>query len=218
MRKVTLDAADPAATVRIAKLKISPAAAVQILLTAEQPNYVANMNFNGFTPEVLERLRLWLNKEHPGALKLGYALREIVNEQREQLDEAVFERYGVHLPSIENFWYADFGGAHSDTIQDPGFGNPIGGLTVSANFLTARRFHTARVNTQSNFFSIFMRKQLETAHFIAWSRTIQDLKAIYGDLGVQNVLIKEQGRDAWNVLKKRRPRTLRARGSAAIIR
>lgn len=203
VQKVRLVAADPAALEQQRELVLSPEQAVQIILTAEQPNYKYNMDFNGFTSDKIAALKKFLQEKHPGALELGYTMREIVQAQRKQLDEAVFERYGVHLPQQDNFWYADFGGSVTTNIQDAGFGNSAGGMTVSANFLTARRFHTLPVATQSGFVKIFMRKQLETAHFVAWSKTVRELRSLYGNIDVQNVLIKEFGYDAWLLWKKR---------------
>ncbi|MBQ9088656.1 MAG: hypothetical protein IJY46_07740 [Lentisphaeria bacterium] len=203
VRRIKIQSADPTALKQQKTLSVSPEQAVQIILTAEQPYYKTNMTFNGFTEEKISAIKEWLQKNHPGALEMGYALRDIVKKQNPQLDAAVFERYGVHLPEHENFWYADFKGSVRTQIQDAGFGNSAGGMTVSANFLTARRFHTLPIDIQSGFVSLFMRKQMETAHFIAWSKTVRELRSLYSSIDVQNVLIKEFGNDAWNVWKKR---------------
>lgn len=202
-QKIRLEAAEPNVALTPQILRMSPGQAVQIILTYEQPGYKTNMHFNGFDDAKINEIKEWVQKSCPGALEFGYALRDIVAGQREQLDKAVFDRFGVHLPDQENFWYADFSSSNRTQVQDAGYGNPTGGMTVSSNFLTARRYHTLPVNIKSDFLSVFMRKQPETAHFIAWSQTVRDLRAIYSDLGVQNILIKEFGIDAWNVWKKR---------------
>ena len=202
-RKIELSTVSQHATKRDKVLNISPEVAVQIILTAEQENYKTNMKFNGFTDDKINELKAWVDKTLPGALELGYAVRKIVEDQRKELNKAVANRYGVALPDMPNFWYANFGGGVKDAVQDAGYGNPIGGLTVSANFLTARRYHTLPVDTQVGFMSLFMRKQLETAHFIAWSEPVRELRSIYSDLEVQNNLIKEFGHEAWQLWKKR---------------
>ena len=202
-RKIEISTVSPNATKRDKALKISPEVAVQIILTAEQENYKTNMKFNGFTDDKINELKAWVEKTLPGALEFGYTVRQIVKDQRRELNKAVAQRYGVALPDMPNFWYANFGGGVKDTVQDAGYGNPIGGLTVSANFLTARRYHTLPVDTQVGFMSLFMRKQLETAHFIAWSEPVRELRSIYSDLEVQNNLIKEFGHEAWQLWKKR---------------
>lgn len=202
-RKIEISTASQQATKRDKVLKISPEVAVQIILTAEQDSYKTNMKFNGFTDDKINELKAWVEKTLPGALELGYAVRQIVQDQRQELNKAVANRYGVALPDTPNFWYANFGGGVKDAVQDAGYGNPIGGLTVSANFLTARRYHTLPVDTQVGFMSLFMRKQLETAHFIAWSEPVRELRSIYSNLEVQNNLIKEFGHEAWQLWKKR---------------
>ena len=184
------------------RLKISPAAAVQLLLEWEQDNYKLNFDFYGFTEEKIAALKSWLEINHSGALKLGYALRDLVFEQRGELDAAVFEKYGVHLPETKNFWYGDFSSNMADQIRDAGYGNPVGGLTVSANFLTGRKFHLQKPGTKTSFMNLFMMRQLETAHFIAYSQTIRDIRAIYNSSEVQNIMIREFGIDALLEWKK----------------
>lgn len=184
------------------RLKISPAAAVQLLLEWEQDNYKLNFDFYGFTEEKIAALKSWLEINHSGALKLGYALRDLVFEQRGELDAAVFEKYGVHLPETKNFWYGDFSSNMADQIRDAGYGNPVGGLTVSANFLTGRKFHLQKPGTKTSFMNLFMMRQLETAHFIAYSQTIRDIRAIYNSSEVQNIMIREFGIDALSEWKK----------------
>ena len=184
------------------RLKISPAAAVQLLLEWEQDNYKLNFDFYGFTEEKIAALKSWLEINHSGALKLGYALRDLVFEQRGELDAAVFEKYGVHLPETKNFWYGDFSSNMADQIRDAGYGNPVGGLTVSANFLTGRKFHLQKPGTKTSFMNLFMMRQLETAHFIAYSQTIRDIRAIYNSSEVQNIMIREFGIDALSEWRK----------------
>ena len=184
-------------------LKLSPGAAMELILLWEQDHYRPGMEWNGYTEEVIGQLKKWLDSKNPGYLKFAYAMRDFLVEERAELDEAVFKRYGVHLPEMKNFFYGDFSGSVGNRISDPGFGNPSGGMTVNATFLTARRFHLVAPDTHSNAISLFMRKQLEQNHFICWTETLRELRGIYGNRSVQNVMVKEFGQAMWNNLREK---------------
>ena len=185
------------------QLKLTSGAAVQLILTWEQDHYRPVMEWNGYSEQTIEQLKVFLNKKNPAYLAVGYALRDYVKEHQAALDKAVFERYGVHLPEQQNFWYADFGGNAIDQVRDAGFGNQSGGLTVSANFLTGRRLHWNAPSTHANAFTLFLRKQLEQAHFVAWTQPIRTLRAVYNDKSVQFTMIKNFGQAAWNQFKQK---------------
>ncbi len=201
--KIELIAPDPEAKSRQTTLKLSPGAAMQLILEWEQKQYRNVMEWNGYSEETIRQLKAWLDRKNPAYLKMAYAMREYLAEQRPELDRAVFQRYGVHLPDTENFFYADFSGSVADNVRDPGFGNPAGGMTVSANFLTARRFHLLPPSTNTNAITLFLFKQLEQNHFIAWNQTIRELRALYSDRDVQNSIVANFGQDAWNNLREK---------------
>ena len=201
--KIELVSESPATVSRQLSLKLSPGAGMQLVLTWEQKHYQPSMAWNGWSEQKIQEVRDWLDSKHPGYLKLAYALREQIKKDRPELDAAVFERYGVHLPENENFFYATFKGVNPDQIMDAGFGNMAGGMTVSANFLTARRMHLQPPDTKANAISLFMMKQLEQNHFIAWTQTVRKLRAVYGNKNVQNVMIHNFGVDAWKNFKEK---------------
>lgn len=199
--KIDLVAPDPEAAARDAELSLSPGAAMQLVLEWEQKRYRPVMEWNGYSEQTIEEIKAWLDKKNPAYLKMAYAMRDFLAAQRPALDRAVFERYGVHLPETENFFYADFSGSVADNVRDPGFGNPAGGMTVSANFLTARKFHLLPPSTNTNAITLFLFKQLEQNHFIAWNQTIRELRAVYSDRAVQNTVVAQFGQAAWNNLR-----------------
>lgn len=188
---------------RVENLKTSPGGAMQLILNWEQPDYRAGMEWNGYTEETIGKLKDWLNGKNGGYLKLAYAMRDYLKREHAELDAAVYKRYGVHMPSTENFFYGDFSGSVASRISDPGYGNPSGGMTVSASFLTARRFHLIAPDVHGNAIGLFMRKQLEQNHFICWTETVRELRSVYGDRGVQNVLVREFGQAMWNNLREK---------------
>ena len=188
---------------RVENLKTSPGGAMQLILNWEQPDYRAGMEWNGYTEETIGKLKDWLNGKNGGYLKLAYAMRDYLKREHAELDAAVYRRYGVHMPSTENFFYGDFSGSVASRISDPGYGNPSGGMTVSASFLTARRFHLIAPDVHGNAIGLFMRKQLEQNHFICWTETVRELRSVYGDRGVQNVLVREFGQAMWNNLREK---------------
>ena len=188
---------------RVENLKTSPGGAMQLILNWEQPDYRAGMEWNGYTEETIGKLKNWLNGKNEGYLKLAYAMRDYLKREHAELDAAVYKRYGVHMPSTENFFYGDFSGSVASRISDPGYGNPSGGMTVSASFLTARRFHLIAPDVHGNAIGLFMRKQLEQNHFICWTETVRELRSVYGDRGVQNVLVREFGQAMWNNLREK---------------
>lgn len=188
---------------RVENLKTSPGGAMQLILNWEQPDYRAGMEWNGYTEETIGKLKNWLNGKNEGYLKLAYAMRDYLKREHAELDAAVYKRYGVHMPSTENFFYGDFSGSVASRISDPGYGNPSGGMTVSASFLTARRFHLIAPDVHGNAIGLFMRKQLEQNHFICWTETVRELRSVYGDRGVQNVLVREFGQAMLNNLREK---------------
>lgn len=85
--------------------KLSPGAALQILLTWEQPHYRPGMEWNGWTEESMEQIRKFIG---PEVLQFGYWMRDFIRSRQKQLDRAVYERYGAHLPENPNYFPASF--------------------------------------------------------------------------------------------------------------
>lgn len=200
-KKICLFTDSPSMRVEDTELALTPAAALQILLTWEQDHYKPNMEWNGWTETNIEQLKTFL-KRFPGVMEMGYWMRDYIKKNKKELDNLVFKRYGCHLPENDRYFPATFAESKSDVIES-GLGRGEGARTVSAGFLTERKFHLKPVDTQGNAFSVFMGNQLEQNHFIAFSDVVRDLLSVYNDRWVQNVISDRFGFDFWRNLRHR---------------
>ena len=183
------------------EIPLSQGAALQILLTWEQEHYQPNMKWNGWSEESIEQLKKFLK---PEVLKMGYWMRDQIAKNKADLDKKVFERYGAHLPLTENYFPAAFRGGKTKSVQvESELGRGAGSMSINPNFLIARKFHLNPVDTDADAFSSFLSNQVEQAHFIAWSDTVRDLKAVYGGRMVQKAIADKFGKEVVNNLVDR---------------
>lgn len=174
--------------------KLSPGAALQILLTWEQPHYRPGMEWNGWTEESMEQIRKFIG---PEVLQFGYWMRDFIRSRQKQLDRAVYERYGAHLPENPNYFPANFRESVKSKVREDrgGMGRGVGTMSVNPNFLIARKFHLKPVDTSVNAFEVFLNNQLETIHFLNWSETVRDLRSVYSNRDVQEAIDNQLGRN-----------------------
>ena len=174
--------------------KLSPGAALQILLTWEQPHYRPGMEWNGWTEESMEQIRKFIG---PEVLQFGYWMRDFIRSRQKQLDRAVYERYGAHLPENPNYFPASFRESVKSKVKEErgGMGRGVGTMSVNPNFLIARKFHLKPVDTSVNAFEVFLNNQLETIHFLNWSETVRDLRSVYSNRDVQEAIDNQLGRN-----------------------
>lgn len=174
--------------------KLSPGAALQILLTWEQPHYRPGMEWNGWTEESMEQIRKFIG---PEVLQFGYWMRDFIRSRQKQLDRAVYERYGAHLPENPNYFPASFRESVKSKVREDrgGMGRGVGTMSVNPNFLIARKFHLKPVDTSVNAFEVFLNNQLETIHFLNWSETVRDMRSVYSNRDVQEAIDNRLGRN-----------------------
>ena len=174
--------------------KLSPGAALQILLTWEQPHYRPGMEWNGWTEESMEQIRKFIG---PEVLQFGYWMRDFIRSRQKQLDRAVYERYGAHLPENQNYFPASFRESVKSKVREDrgGMGRGVGTMSVNPNFLIARKFHLKPVDTSVNAFEVFLNNQLETIHFLNWSETVRDLRSVYSNRDVQEAIDNRLGKN-----------------------
>ena len=183
------------------EVPLSQGAALQILLTWEQEHYQPNMKWNGWTEKSIEQLKKFIK---PEVLKMGYWMRDAIAKNKPALDEKVYERYGAHLPLTENYFPAAFRSGKTKAVRvDSELGRGAGSMSINPNFLIARKFHLKPVDTDADAFSSFMSNQIEQSHFLSWSDTVRDLKAVYGGTMVQKAIADNFGRSVVDNLVER---------------
>lgn len=79
-------------------------AAYKVLMT-EQPDLADNLRRQGYTPEVIQRLKNIAGKE---MMNLAYSLREQLNSRMPQLKKIYEATYGTPFPAVENYFRAFF--------------------------------------------------------------------------------------------------------------
>ena len=173
---------DPNETWETTELKLSPGAALQILLTWEQKDMRSAMEFNGWTENSIKELKKFIPDD---ILKLGYQMRSWLEENSAELDRAVFSKYGAHLPGIENYYPTSFRESLKRSANTGSLAYGMGTMSMNPSFLIARKFHLKPVDTEVDAVSMFIRNQIETSHFISWYNTIDLLRGVYGDRYVQ---------------------------------
>ena len=187
---------DPNETWETTELKLSPGAALQILLTWEQKDMRSAMEFNGWTENSIKELKKFIPDD---ILKLGYQMRSWLEENSAELDRAVFSKYGAHLPGIENYYPTSFRESLKRSANTGSLAYGMGTMSMNPSFLIARKFHLKPVDTEVDAVSMFIRNQIETSHFISWYNTIDLLRGVYGDRYVQAAISNKFG----NVLSRK---------------
>ena len=187
---------DPNETWETTELKLSPGAALQILLTWEQKDMRSAMEFNGWTENSIKELKKFIPDD---ILKLGYQMRSWLEENSAELDRAVFSKYGAHLPGIENYYPTSFRESLKRSADTGSLAYGMGTMSMNPSFLIARKFHLKPVDTEVDAVSMFIRNQIETSHFISWYNTIDLLRGVYGDRYVQAAISNKFG----NVLSRK---------------
>lgn len=179
------------------ELKLSRAAALQLVLEWEQPEVRAAMKWNGYSEETYRQLKQYAG---PALLKVGYALRDDLKLQSARLDAAARKLYGVGLPEIENYWPSRF---------DRGPGNPsgswgaMGSFQRAPGFLAARRFHPLPPDITQDAFSVFSRQLQAQEHFIAWQDAAQYLDGVFRNSAVQTAIRQAHGAEFLDALQQR---------------
>ena len=83
------------------KLILSKGQILNILLTAEQPEYQKNMHYHGYTQAVQDKLRAIIGEEY---IQFGYAMRTLLLNSG--VAEVYAERTGHNLPDNPYYWPA----------------------------------------------------------------------------------------------------------------
>lgn len=172
------------------EVPLSQGTALQILFTWEQEDYRPNMKWNGWTEESIAQLRKFIK---PETLKLGKWMRDYIARKEADLDAAVYERYGAHLPKKENYWPGIFNGDRSE--ESGALARGAGSMSINPSFLIGRKFHLDPPDLNANAFSIFLDNQNAQAHFIAWHDTVRKLREVYGNAKVIEAINANFGKD-----------------------
>lgn len=181
---------------QMVEVPLSQGSALQILFTWEQEDFQLNMKWNGWTEESIEQIKKFLK---PETIKLGNWMREYIAMRKQDLDAAVYERYGAHLPQNTNYWPGEFKGDRSD---EPGsMMRGAGTMSINPSFLIARKFHLKPLDLKADAITVFFDNQIKQSHFLSWYDTIRKLREVYGNSGVQNAINDNFGKNVAQALQ-----------------
>ncbi len=151
-------------------LVLSPAQAAYRVLLWEQADYTDNLIMQGYTPEVVQRLREFAGEK---VMRMAYALREKMGERTEEIRDMYERVYGMPFPEVENYFRAFFDVAY-ETRQEgimsgEGAGYAAGAGTMK--ILYHRNHRNARIDPTMTMYEAFNAGMKE-----------QDLLLGYGEL------------------------------------
>lgn len=171
---------------------ITKAQALQIILTWEQDGYRDAMEWNGWTKESIDALKKFVGNKN---LEFGYWMRDRIAQNRDALDEAVYNRFGAHLPDNKNYWPGRFKNDRSSVIRPQGH-DAVGSLSITPGFLTARRFHLQPVATDIDAIEVFLNNQNQQIHMLEFGDVMRDAQGVLGNATVQKAIMNRYGEHA----------------------
>lgn len=136
-------------------MKLSKDEALNILLLCEQKDYIEAADENGYTDEVLDQLREFVDND---VLGFGYAMREVL--ENNGLAEVYEAREGVPFPKVANYWPGNFDQSARANEQANAL-DPTSGNGTRYGMLISRVKHKLRFNIlgASNVFMAALAQQ-----------------------------------------------------------
>lgn len=183
------------------QIPLTKDSAMHVWLSWQQKDVRAGMEFNGWTNESIQQLEKFLG---PKYLDLAVKMRDRIRTQRQELDNAAREDYGVGLPLNENYFPASYKGSLGKEMKaDALLGAQYGEMSMAPSFLIARKFHLNEVDTDSSAVSAFLGNQIEQAHYLAWRKTIREFKGVLNDRLVREAITQHYGKVVFDQLVDR---------------
>lgn len=188
--KLVVITPDPKEKSALKELKLSQGAAMQALLTWEQDSFRPGMKWNGWTDESISQLKKFITPEN---LKLAYWMRDYIARNRQQLDDAVYERFGARMPVNDNYFPGIFLNNGRGRMKEGSLGRGMGTLSVNPGFLVARKFHMLPIDLSANALQTFMDNQMQQIHFLKWDNVLRDIRGVYNNTTVQKIINDKLG-------------------------
>lgn len=198
-------------------------AAYRVLL-CEQPDLAEALRLQGYTPEVVAKLKKIAGEE---MMQFAYALRDILNQRQPILKEIYETTYGTPFPTVENYFRAFFDAgtkeANDSQLENIGFG--IEGQGAGAMKIFYNRVkHNAPIMPIMSVTHAFQLAMMQQDNIIAYchpethqhlgemlNRVLSDRR---GDATLANCLKAAIGTEHYDALKKQVENMFRLHGHA----
>ena len=198
-------------------------AAYRVLL-CEQPDLAEALRLQGYTPEVVAKLKKIAGEE---MMQFAYALRDILNQRQPILKEIYETTYGTPFPTVENYFRAFFDAgtkeANDSQLENIGFGiegQGAGSMKIFYN----RVKHNAPIMPTMSVTHAFQLAMMQQDNIIAYchpenhqhlgemlNRILSDRR---GDATLANCLKAAIGAEHYDALKKQVENMFRLHGHA----
>lgn len=155
-------------------LRITRAEAAYRVLLCEQADYIESLARQGYTDEVVEKLRAYAGKK---MMQVAYALRDKLGERTDLMADMYERGFGMPFPRVENYFRAYFDAgweekAHN-VLTDAGHGNAAG--VGTAKVLYHRHHQSAPIDRTMDVFLAFECAMKEQDVFLGFGTLPQDM-------------------------------------------
>ncbi len=186
-------------------LQLSQNAALYIVLAYEQEDNRARMESQGWTPDIIERLRTFIGA---AGLKLGESMRHHLNTSQRERIARIFEREnGVPFANIPNYFPLRFQ-IDADKLADfdmaqmlAGMGGTGGGSVTG--FLAARTDnHQLKLAMNLGATAVWRDAVATSEYWMATQDILADLRSVLGHEGVLDALTVQFGKNTTILLSQ----------------
>lgn len=181
-------------------LVMSRSEMTQIILTSEQERYPENLARQGFTPEVIAKLRDIVGEE---MIEIGYDLRNILKEEGDKIALLYEKVYGVPFPREINYFPARF--KANEGKDESGVSEMLTGVPMmqagGKQFMIMRVDHSRDVRTDQDMFNVFFESMAMTEHWYHTQSIVSDFHYMLSRPALADSLKANLGEDGLVRLK-----------------
>ena len=177
-------------------LMMSDLEVAYVLQLSRMPEYVDNLEQEGFGLDVLEEL--W-EKIDPRAWAIAEYFCEEYEADYARYNKVYRGLFGVDLPKVMNYAPGMFSSENKADVADPTESRGSGWLSVGS--IKGRRMHRARPQILSAV-NVYWSHTMQMDHWAEFAPVVRELKAVMLDPVVKDKLAKKEGADALKLMLK----------------
>lgn len=177
-------------------LMMSDLEVAYVLQLSRMPEYVDNLDQEGFGLDVLEEL--W-EKIDPRAWAIAEYFCEEYEADYARYNKVYRGLFGVDLPKVMNYAPGMFSSENKADVADPTESRGSGWLSVGS--IKGRRMHRARPQILSAV-NVYWSHTMQMDHWAEFAPVVRELKAVMLDPVVKDKLAKKEGADALKLMLK----------------
>lgn len=178
------------------KLTMSPAEAMQLLLSWDQADVQARMRRQGWTDESIEDMQKMVRSVPGGEATMDFLRREY-KEGGDKADPVYMRMFGMAMPRIEN--YAPTRYRHRDDSNDL---SPLGSTLELAGTtpgsLKARQRHDARMR-RTDAITVFFQHAAQMGHWIHFAEINREIRGVLKNQNVRESMEATMGRSGLQI-------------------